>query len=270
MLLSLSGIAIAAWSASRLSVLFSKTPWGGLLVPMIPGILYAASISTTEAFSAGLIGFVLLAWLHNRIVVAAVLMICMCLTREHFVMIVASLALWELLQARRNHAWPADLDTRIAALMIGPAVLTGWYIYVHDQLGMWPFEFEDGNFGGPFGGWLEMVRISYGLAGGTFEQSQIGSTTPPTQIAIAVLLVVASIRALRFSSPIDGAVLGLVAIVFLTGWRSLIYPHEIVRTASTTELLAIGSLLVGPYRSTAPPSTDGEPSTGQPAPEPST
>ena len=271
MLLSLAGIAIAAWSASRLSVLFGKTPWGGLLVPMIPGILYAASISTTEAFSAGLIGLVLLAWLRNRIVVAAILMICMCLTREHFVMIVASLALWELLQARRNHAWPVDLDTRIAALMIGPAVLTGWYIYVHNQLGIWPFEFEDDILGAPFAGWPDMIRISYQLAGGSFDQSQIGVTTIPMQVAGTVLLFVAALKALRFSTPIDFAVLALVIIVYSAGWKNLIFPHEILRHPSTTQLLAIGSLLIGPYRPNAPPSpTEGELSTGPPAPEPST
>src|SRR6478735_2406729 len=62
LILSLLGIGFAAWATSRLSVMFGRTPWGGLLIAASPGLLYAASVSTTECFAAGLIALTLLAW----------------------------------------------------------------------------------------------------------------------------------------------------------------------------------------------------------------
>lgn len=262
LMLSLVGIGFAGWAVSRLSVLFGRTPWGGLLVAASPGLLYAVSVSTTEAFAAGLLACALLAWLRGRIVLAGVLMVALCLTKEQYVTVPVGLALWELVQRGRTGAWSDRWRTRAVALAAGPITLAAWYVYVRAQVSQWPNDYEDGNLGAPFVGWFEAFDKARALAAGSFSQSQIGTTATPMLIAVAVVLVAAFVKALRLRSPLDGIVLGMVAIAACMGWLTLLYPHELVRNPSIVLLLAIGSLLAGPYR--AP----GASPTPSPAPAP--
>jgi hypothetical protein len=247
MLLSLLGIGAAAWSASRLSVAFGRTPWGGLLVAASPGLLYAASVSTTECVGAALLGLAVLAWVRGRIAVAGALMVLLCLTKEQYVTVPLGLAIWEYVARRRHGAWPADLWRRGLAIAAGPAVLALWYVYVRAQLGSWPSTYEDGNLGAPFAGWADTFRRAHDLAGGSFDQSQIGVTATPLLVAVAVLLVAATVKAVRVRTPLEPILLGMVAITACMGWRTLLYPHELVRNPAIALLVAVGVLLSGPW-----------------------
>ena len=154
------------------------------------------------------------------------------------------LALWELAVWRRTGTRPPDAATRAGALAAGPLVLAAWYGYVHAQLGAWPATYEDGNLGAPLVGWAEAFDRATVLASGTFEQSQIGVTATPLLIAIAVILIAAAVKAVRLRTPLDGVVLGMVAIAASMGWRTLLYPHELVRNPAVVLLVAISSLLI--------------------------
>jgi hypothetical protein len=252
MFLSLAGIGTAAWAASRLSVLFGLTPWGGLIVAASPGLLYAATVSTTECVGAALLGLSLLTWLRGRIVLAGLVMGAACLTKEPFVFVPAGLGLWDLLQVRRTHAWPPDLRLRVAALAAGPVALACWFLYVHARLDTWPMGYQEDNIGVPFAGWIDMFRLERILAGGSFDQTQIGVTSPPLMLAVGLILVVASVKALQLQTPMDGIVLAWTAIVACWGWRVMTYPHDIVREPAMPLLLAVGSLFIGPYRPQQP------------------
>src|SRR6478609_1468757 len=126
LLLSLAGMGVAGWAGSRLSVAFGRTPWGGLLVAASPGLLYAASVSTTECVAAALLALTLLAWLRNRILLAAILLVALCLTKEQYVTVPLGLAVWEYVRVRRGAARRDDVFDRVAALAVGPAVLSFW------------------------------------------------------------------------------------------------------------------------------------------------
>ena len=246
LLLSLVGIGLAAWATSRLSVHFGRTPWGGLLVAASPGLLFAATVSTTECVAAALLTLALLAWLRARLLLAGVLLVLLCLTKEQYVAVPLGLALWEAAQARRARRWPRDVRGRAVALVAGPVVLADWYVYVHGQLGRWPSEYQPGNLGAPFVGWYQAFAHARQLAAGTFAQSEIGTTAIPLLVAVAVVLVAAFVKALRLRTPLDGIVLGLVAVTACMGWLTLVYPHELVRNPAVTLLVALGVLLVGP------------------------
>src|SRR6478609_1872273 len=248
LLLSLAGIGVAGWATSRLSVAFGRTPWGGLLIAASPGLLYAASVSTTECVAAALLTLTLLAWVRGRVLTAAVLIVLLCLTKEQYVTVPLGFALWEVVKYWRSRAWPADILERALALAIGPVMLAGWYLYVRAQLGQFPSNYEDGNFGLPFVGWVDTFSKAKALADGGFDQSQIGTTATPLLVALAVVLIAAAVRASRMRTPMDPVLLGMVAITACMGWRTLLYPHELVRNPAIVLLVALAVLLGGRLR----------------------
>jgi hypothetical protein len=252
---------------SRLAVHFGRTPWGGLLIAASPGLLYAASVSTTECVAAALISLTLLAWVRGRIGLAGIGLVLMCLTKEQYVVVPIGLAVWEYVRARRVGAWPDRIGDRAFVLAAGPLALAAWYLWVHTRLGVWPSSYEDGNIGAPFVGWIETFRRATDLAAGDFWQSQIGTTSTPLLIATAVVLVAAFVRSLRLRTPLDAIVLGLVAITACMGYLTLLLPHELVRNPSITLLLAISALLVRPREEDLHPASP-EPEPDRPTEEP--
>jgi hypothetical protein len=248
MLISLTSMGIAAWAVSRLAVFFGLTPWGGLLIPASPGLLYASTVSTTECFGAALMAVTLLLWLRGRLLLAAVLMVPLCLTKEQYLLVPAGLALWEVVSVWRTRRLPSQTTLRIAAFAAGPIALALWYIYVHAQMGVWPASPGPGNSGLPILGWLDAFSRTYTLANGSFDQSQIGTTATPMLMAMAIVLVIAFVKALPMRTPFDGVVLGMVAFASTLGWKALVYPHEFVRTPSIILLVAVASLFIRPHR----------------------
>ncbi len=237
--------AVAGFVVSRLAVAYGRTPWGGLLVAVSPGLLYAATVSTTEWLGVALMALVLLLWQRGALLGAGLVLVLLCLTKEQFVTVPLGLAVWTLVQCKR-HGGPGRLPARAAALVAGPAALTLWYLYVHAQLGAFPANYQPGNFGAPGTGWLEAFRQSEALSRGSFDQSQIGAITPPVLVAVAVLVLLASVAAVRIRTPLDAILLGMAAITASMGWLTLTYPHELIRTPSTVVLVAIAVLLIRP------------------------
>ncbi len=253
LLLSLIGLAVAGWAASRIAVHYGRTALGGLVIAVSPGLLYAATVDTTETVGVALIALTLLAWIRERFTLAAVLIVLLCLDKEQYVTIPVGLALWELVGARRGRRRPPHLQPKLIAILGGPLVLSAWYLYVHSRLHAWPWTYESGNFGAPLAGWLDAFRLSHRLSGGSFEQSQIGATTPPTLIAVAVLMALATLAALRMQTVLDGPLIGLAIITSMQGWRTLLYPHELLRTPAVAVLFAVAVLLTRRRRTASGP-----------------
>ena len=203
LVLSLVGMALGGWTISRLAVHFGRSAWGGLVVAASPGLLYSTTVDTTEALGAALLALTMLAWLNRRFAIAAVLIVMLCLDKEQFVTVPIGLALWELIEARRARARPTHAALKTVALVIGPAVLAGWYIYIRGRLDAWPWSYEPGNMGKPFTGWIDSFQMAHGLAGGDFNQAQIGNLTPVVLIAVAVILLIAFVMALRVRTILD-------------------------------------------------------------------
>ena len=246
---TLLAAAAAGFAVSRLAAGYGRTPWAGLVVAMSPGLLYAGTVSTTEWLGIALLTVALLLWERRALLPLAGTLVALCLTKEQFVTVPAGIGLWLVVERlRRGRAVPRPVAT-LAALAAGPAALTAWYLYVRAQLGAFPANYEPGNLGAPGTGWLEAFRQSAALSAGSFDQSQIGAITPPVLVAVAVLVLVASVAALRVRTPLDAILLGWAAITACMGWLTLTYPHELVRTPATVVLLALGVLLVGPGRS---------------------
>jgi hypothetical protein len=257
LLLSLIGLAVGGWTASRLAVYFGRTPWGGLIFAVSPGLLFAATVSTTETLGAALVALTFLAWVRGRFGWATVLVVALCLDKEQFITVPIGLAVWELVSAWRGRGRPDEAAVKAAAVVLGPVVLTGWYVYVHSQLHQWPWSYQSGNLGRPFVGWKTTFRLAHVLAGGSFDQSEIGSVTTPMLVAVAVIILVAVVAALPVRTVLDAPLLLTAVITSLQGWRTLLYPHELVRTPAVALLLAVAVLTTRPH---PPPSLEPTPS----------
>ena len=249
MILSLVGLALGGWATSRLAVHFGRTAWGGLLVAFSPGLLYAATADTTETLGAALIALTFLAWVRGRYGVAALLIVAVCLDKEQYVTVPLGLAVWEFVRAWRHPAPPERQAAKVAAFIAGPVVLAGWYLYVHSRLRAWPWTYQPGNFGKPFAGWGQTFQFAHLLSGGSFEQSQIAAITPPVLVVVAIVMTIATIAALRIRTLFDPPLLGMAVITSMQGWRTLLYPHELIRIPAVALLLAAAVLFAQPRRS---------------------
>lgn len=246
LVLGLLGLAVGGWAASRLSVRAGRTPWGGLVLALSPGLLYAATVDTSETVGAALIALAFLAWLNERYRVAALLLVLVCLDREQYVTVPIGLAIWELVEARRRRQRPDQFTTKAVAVVVGPVALAAWFVYVRAKLHTWPLEHQAGNFGKPIAGWIKTFQLAHLLAGSGFTDSEIGTTTPAMLIATAVLLLIAVVVALRMRTIFDATLILMAVITSMQGWRTLLYPHEVLRTPAIAVLLALAVLLCRP------------------------
>jgi hypothetical protein len=259
LLLGLIGLAVAGWAASRLAVHFRRTPWGGLVIAFSPGLIFAATVDTTETVGAALLALTFLAWVNQRFTVAAFLIVALCLDKEQYVTVPIGLVVWEIVEARRRHGGVEHAGIKSAAVSCGPLVLTGWYLYVHAQLGSWPWTYQPDNFGKPFAGWAKTLQLAHELAGGTIYQSEMGTMTPAVLVVTGLILVLATIVALRVRTVFAVPMIGMAVITSMQGYKTLLYSHELLRTPAIALLLAVAVLFARDGAPSAPTrTTDGD------------
>jgi hypothetical protein len=239
LMLTLLSAVLAAWATSRLVSALGGSPWAGLAVALSPGLLYAVSVSTTETVSAALVVGAVLAWHEQRWRLAGVLLVLCCFDKEPLVLVPLALAAWEIVPARRTGVRPSAPALKAVALAAGPVLLAGWFGYVHARLNAWPFSSQSGNLGRPARGWHETLTYAKALSGGSFDQYEATAVSPPLLVATATLLLIAGAVALRLRSLVAPVLLGVIALTACQDWRTLLYPHDMIRTTSLATLLAV-------------------------------
>jgi hypothetical protein len=242
LLLGALGITLAAYAASRLAAHLDLTPWLGLLVAVNPGLLYAMTVDTPETTGAAVLGLGLLAWLRNRVWLAAASFVLLCLIKEAFVFVPLGIGLYELVlyaRGRREH----DLIYRLGLLALGPLALAAWFAYLHGELGVWSFADGPENLSFPIAGWVETLRLA-GLQQQGFE-FQVGAASLPMLVALAVVLVTGIASAARFRTPIDAIFIPSALLIFCLSWLALLYPKDMWRNVSAVLYLLPFVLLAG-------------------------
>ncbi|MDO5067304.1 MAG: hypothetical protein Q4D96_08510 [Propionibacteriaceae bacterium] len=248
--LSIAWMVAAAVLMSLLARRLGGSPWLGLLVCFTPGLLFSASTALTEPGQVALICALLLAWhreQRNWALIAG-LGVAVCLMKEQLVLVPVALGMAELLRWWRTRS----IDWRpVPALLAGPLALAAWLLYVRSRFTAEQSTYDDGNVGSPVAGWLETFGLANQLRAGDFLASQIGSTAVPGLLAIAAVLVVASVIGLVQRSPLGFVVLLQTVLVSTLGWRTLLYPHEMFRIPSVALCLAVLLLTLAATRNAA-------------------
>jgi prepilin signal peptidase PulO-like enzyme (type II secretory pathway) len=83
------------------------------------------------------------------------------------------------------------------------------------------------------------------LQTGSFEQSQIGSITGSILCFYFALSAVALVKALRRRNLLDIFAIGQILLIFCLDWRTLLYPHEMIRVPAVA-LMLIFFVIVSP------------------------
>ena len=237
LLFSLVGMALAAGAAGLLAGELKLSPWLGLTVAVNPGLIYAVTSDTSEAFAAGLLGASLVAWLRGRRALGGILLIALCLTKEPFVMVPLGLGAWELasfVRARRRGGSPGpDMGRRSAWLAAGPILLTVWFVYLRARLDVWPFAEGPDNLELPLRGWIETLGLAADMSLDPAGH-QLGAAALPLLIVVAAALLIGAGRALRLRSPIDPVFLGLALVIASLSWLALLFPKDMLRNVAAS------------------------------------
>jgi hypothetical protein len=214
----LLSMALAGAGASILARALGWTPWGGLVVALNPGLVYAVAADTSEPLGAALLVGGLAAYSRGRRGWALGLLAALCLVKEPLVLVPLAIAAWELW--RRRPPWTA------AAVV--PAVL--WWLYVRIHLGAFPFGQGSSRLSPPFVGWKRaLVDAASQSWNPGIDTSQMGQAAVPLIIVVALAMLVAAVRALRLRSVVDPAYLALAALYACIVSTGVQYPKDLIR-----------------------------------------
>lgn len=235
LLLGLAGMAAAAWALSRLAVLLGASPWLGLFVAVNPGLIYAVTVDTPESTGIAVMGLGLVAYLRKRVWVAGALFVLLCLIKEAFVFVPMGLGIFELVRHSRGERDP-DLLYKLGILALGPLALAAWFVYLHGQLGLWPFAEGPENITLPVVGFVETLRFAAIQQNGA--EFQLGQASLPLLLALAAGMIAGLVRSLRMRSPLDPIFALSAALIFCLSWLALLYPKDMWRNISILTYLA--------------------------------
>lgn len=233
-LVSLGGLVVASVAASRISSLFGWSPWGGLVVAFNPGFVYAVTADTSEAFGAAVLTTAFLAWITERRLIGALLLILLCFCKEILVLAPVGLALWEGIVWLRGGAGRV-FARRLLLLAPGPLLYTGWYVYVWTRFGIWPFHSFDAGLpalGPPLAGWVDALLIGARFATAGFYESQVGHVVVPLVAVGFVAILLGVWQALKLRSPLDTVYLAMAGLTLSMAWAAMMFPKEFIRNLS--------------------------------------
>jgi hypothetical protein len=229
----LLGLGVAGAAGSMLALGLGRTAWGGLLVGLNPGLIYAVTSDTSEAVGAALLLLALVAFVRGRHELAALATVPLCFVKEPFVLVPVALALWGVLHRRATR--------RTALLAVGPVLYAAWIGYVRLHLGAWSFSQGKGNLAAPLLGWkaalLKSGSRSFDPASGAL--TQIGQAAVPLLAVVGAALLLGLVVVLyhRLATPVDAVFLLQALLVYCASDTTLAFPKELMRTGAAALLL---------------------------------
>jgi hypothetical protein len=216
---ALLSIAVAGAAGSLLARAIGWSPWGGLVVAVNPGLVFAVNSDTSEALGAALLLLALTAYVRGRRGWAIGLFAALCFVKEPLVLVPLAIAAWELWRTRR---------VPLVGAAVVPAAL--WWIYVRIHLGAFPFGQGSERLTAPLAGWkrglLDAASQSWNVAGDT---AQLGEAAVPLIIVVGLAIVIAGVYALRLRSVVAPAYLAIAALYACITPNGVQYPKDLIR-----------------------------------------
>jgi hypothetical protein len=218
---------VAGAAGSLLASALGWSPWGGLVVALNPGLLFAVYSDTSETLGAALLLLALFAYVHGRRVWSIVLLAALCLDKEPLVLVPLALAGWEFVRFRRVSA---------TALAVLPAGL--WWCYVRLQLGAFPFGQGSERLTAPIVGWeqglVAAAKQSWSLDP---NATQLGEAGIALIVAFGGAIVIGCASALRLRNAVAPSFLALAVLYACIAPIGVQYPKDLVRETALIILL---------------------------------
>ncbi|HET7482019.1 MAG TPA: hypothetical protein VFK89_04090 [Actinomycetota bacterium] len=246
LLINLAAAGVGAAIASLICRRIGVSEWGGLALALNLGVVYSATVDTSEPLQLMLLGCVLLAWLNRRWALAALSCAALLLTKEIYVFVPVALLMWEAIRYLKGERG-RQLGARIAALAVGPVVLAMWIVYLHGRFGVWPFkQAPPGITTAPLVGWITSLQIAAGQGFSTADSSQVGQASVALLSVCVVVVFLGIYRAARLRNLLDVVYLFSALVLLSLGPLGIAYPKDLFRL-SAVPITLVGAVLIG-YR----------------------
>ncbi len=215
----LLSIFVAGAAASLLACALGWSSWGGLVVALNPGLVFAVYSDTSESLGAALLLLALAAYARGRRGWAAGLLAALCFVKEPLVLVPLAIGAWELWRMRR--------PPFIAAAVV-PAAL--WWLYLRIHLGAFPFGQGSERLTAPLAGWkralLDAASQSWNPGGDT---AQLGEAAVALIIVVGLAILIGGIYALRLRSVVAPAFLAIAVLYACITPNGVQYPKDLIR-----------------------------------------
>jgi hypothetical protein len=215
----LLSITVAGAAASILARAVGWSPWGGLVIALNPGLLFAVNHDTSESLGAALLLLALVTYASGRRRSAIGLLAALCFVKEPLVLVPLAIAAAELWRTRRPS---------YVAVSVVPAVL--WWTYLRIHLGHFPFGQGSERLALPLAGWkralLDAASQSWNRG---IDTAQLGEAAVPLIIVVGLAILVAAIYALRVRTVVDPAFLGIALLYACITSKGVQYPKDLIR-----------------------------------------
>jgi hypothetical protein len=215
----LLSIFVAGAAASVLARVLGWSPWGGLVVALNPGLVFAVYSDTSESLGAALLLLGLAAYASGQRRAAVGLLAALCFVKEPLVLVPLAIASWELWRTRRPP---------LVAAAVVPAVL--WWLYLRIHLGAFPFGQGSERLTAPLVGWKRALvdAASQSWSPG-IDTAQLGEAAVALIIVVALAILVAGIYALRLRSVVAPAYLAIAVLYACITPNGVQYPKDLIR-----------------------------------------
>jgi hypothetical protein len=223
----LIAIAVAGAAAAFLARAIGWSPWGGLVVAINPGLVFAVYSDTSEAVGAALLLLGLAAYARGRMRWAVGLLAALCFVKEPLVLVPLAIASWELWRTRR---------LPVAAFAVVPAAL--WWVYLRLHLGSFPVGQGSQRLTVPFRGWERGVIAAAGQSWNLgVDAAQLGEAAVALILVVGFAILVAAVHAARLRSVVAPAFLALAALYACITPNGVQYPKDLIRELALVLLL---------------------------------
>jgi hypothetical protein len=210
---------VAGGAASLLAGVLGWSAWGGLVVALNPGLIFAAYSDTSEPLGAALLMLALWTYATARRGWAIGLFAVLCFDKEPLVLVPLAIAAWEYWRTRRPP---------LVALAVVPAGL--WWLYLRIHLGGFPFGYGSQRLTAPFVGWTQgMLDAASQIWQPDPNAAQLGQAAVALIIAVGAAIVLGSVYALRLRNVVAPAYLVLAALYACITPNGVQYPKDLIR-----------------------------------------
>ena len=215
----LLAIFVAGAAASLLASALGWSPWGGLVVALNPGLVFAVHSDTSEPLGAALLLLGLAAYARGRRAWALGLFAALCFVKEPLVLVPLAVAAWELWRTRRPP---------LVAVAVVPAAF--WWLYLRAHLGAFPFGQGSERLTFPLAGWKRALSDAASQSWSkSIDTAQLGEAAVPLIIVVGLAILVAGVYALRLRSVVAPAYLSIAVLYACITPNGVQYPKDLIR-----------------------------------------
>ena len=242
---ALACAAIAGAAAALFAADLGLSPLWGLVVALNPGLVYSATVLTSEAAELAALFLALYAWRRGHRVWATAAMTVGCFIKEPLVLVPAGIAIYEIGKWLHTKSL-RPLLPRLGLLAVPPLIYLCWFVYVWWHFGLPSTDQSRDLTAIPFTGWVDTFKRAASFVDADYSNSQVGAIEVALLVVVGFALVLGAARAYRLDTVVKPVFVLMALTLFSLTWLNLLFPKDFLRAA--TVQLALLPFVFAPGR----------------------